>query len=235
MSGRAEQLLLSLRPPPAVDFDSFRVDPANAEAVAALRAWLIQPRGGVFSLAGPCGSGRSHLAQAACGQVAGAFYLPLRELGGETPESLLEGLEGCPLLCLDDIDAVLGDRRWCEALFHLFNRQIGEPSAPAAGKWLVTARAVAAQLECVLPDLQSRLGWGLSYRLAGLDDEGRARLLQFRAHQRGMIIGDDVAAYILHRHARDSAALTALLERLDRESLQAGQRITVPFVRRLLG
>jgi DnaA family protein len=235
VAGRAEQLLLSLRPPPAVDFESFYIAPGNTEPVAALREWLDRPRGGLFFLAGPGGSGRSHLLQAACTRVAGALYLPLRELRDEDPELLLEGLENCPLLCLDDIDAVLDDRRWCEALFHLFNRQIGDPAAPSAGKWLVTAAAAAAQLVCALPDLQSRLGWGVLYRLVELDDEGRARLLQFRGRQRGMVIGDDVAAYILRRHDRDGAALSALLDRLDRESLRAGQRITIPFVRSLLG
>lgn len=233
MSVQSEQLLLSLRPPPAVDFDSYFVAVANAELVAALRAWLLQDAGGVFFIAGAEGSGRSHLLQAACTAIEGAFYLPLNELKNETPDALLEGLESCDLLCLDDIDAVLADADWCEALFYLFNRQIGNPSAPSARKWLVAARASAMQLDCALPDLQSRLSWGGSYRLLGLDDDERLKWLQLQAHQRGMALTDDIAAYILQRYARDIPALMALLEQIDRESLRSKQRITIPFIRKL--
>lgn len=229
----AEQLLLKLGERPAVTFASFFVSADNEALMHALQSWLAAPQSGVFLLVGALGSGRSHLLQAATAAVAGALYLPLAELRMLDPDAVLDGLEAAPLLCLDDVDAVSADRHWCEALFHLFNRQIGSPSA-VAGKWLVSAAVPAGQLACALPDLQSRLSWGGGYRLAPLDDGGRLHMLQLQARQRGMDLPDEVATYILQRFSRQTPDLLALLERIDRESLLAKQRITVAFVRKLL-
>jgi DnaA family protein len=234
MSGESEQLLLSLRPRPAVNFDTFFVDAINAATVHALREWLQQPQAGVFYLVGAPGSGRSHLLQAASTATEGSLYLPLQELSALEPAPLLEGVEPAPLLCLDDIDIVAGDRGWNEELFHCFNRHIGTASAATGGKWLVSAQVPAAQLPCVLPDLGSRLGWGGSFRLAPLDDSGRQHMLQLQARQRGMDISDELAVYILQRYSRDSQALLELLELIDRESLRNKKPVSINLVRKLL-
>lgn len=251
MSAVSEQLLLSLRPRAGIRFDSFFVSPDNSELMYALRQWLLQPEAGIFFIAGPPDSGRSHLLQAASAEIENALYLPLNELKDLDPSALLENLESMALLCFDDIDAVCADRDWCEALFHLFNRHIGTQlnsallnkdasdsfgggRANGFGKWLVSAAAPAAQINCALADLASRLSWGGSFRLAPLDDSGRQHMLQIQARQRGMGISDEVAAYILRHHARDTPALLNLLERIDCESLREKQRVTVSFVRKLL-
>ena len=255
----SEQLLLSLRPRAEIRFDSFFVSPDNSELIHALRQWLLSPHPGIFFMAGPPGSGRSHLLQAASAEIENALYLPLKELKDLDPTALLENLESTALLCCDDIDAVSADRSWCEALFYLFNRHVGlslttpldaplnaevnlagaannaEDLIRSGGKWLVSALAPAAQINCALPDLASRLSWGGSFRLAPLDDKGRQQMLQLQAKQRGMGISDEVAAYILRHHARDTPALLNLLERIDRESLREKQRVNVNFVRKLLG
>lgn len=232
-SVQAEQLLLSLRPRPTINFDTFVVGVDNEATLHALREWLRQPQAGVFFIVGPPGSGRSHLLQAACTEVDAAMYLPLAELKMLDPASLLDGLEGAPLLCLDDIDVVASERIWCESLFHCFNRHVGALGA-GTGRWLVSAQVPAAQLHCALPDLGSRLSWGGSFRLAPLDDVGRQHMLQLHASQRGMEVSDELAAYILQRAPRDTPALLTLLERIDRESLLSKQRISIPLVRRLL-
>ena len=41
--------------------------------------------------------------------------------------------------------------------------------------------------------------------------------------------------WLLRRVERDLGSLTVLLERLDRESLAAQRRVTVPFLRQVLG
>ncbi|MBD3646508.1 MAG: DnaA regulatory inactivator Hda, partial [Pseudomonadales bacterium] len=66
------------------------------------------------------GSGRSHLLEAACHEAhndgASAIYIAgLDEHGSE----ILRDLESVELVCLDDIDRVLGDESWELALFHL--------------------------------------------------------------------------------------------------------------------
>jgi DnaA family protein len=222
------QLPLSLNLRSDNRFANFIVDAANAGTVHALRDWLARAEPVVFYLFGAQGSGRTHLLQAAALESS-AVYLPLGELAAAEPEAVCEGLEAVALTVLDDIDRIAADPRWCEALFHLFNRIVA-----ADHRLLVSARVAPATLDCALADLRSRLSWGGSFRLHPLDDDGRLRLLQVRMAERGLDIGGDVAAFILSHCARDSASLLQLVERLDRQSLVQKRRLTIPFVKAVI-
>lgn len=181
---------------------------------------------------GTQGSGRSHLLQAAChaetGRGGAPAYLPLGELA-PAGVGLLEGLEQMSLICLDDVQAIAGDAAWEEGLFHLYNR-IRE----AGGRLLAAADASPLTLGINLADLRSRLGWGPVFQLQGLDDAGKLAALQLRARARGMALSDEVGSYLLRHSPRDMRALFDLLERLDRASLTAQRRLTIPFIREFL-
>ena len=86
-----------------------------------------------------------------------------------------------------------------------------------------------------LPDLASRLGWGLVFQLQPLDDAGKQEVLKLRAAQRGLQLTDEVARYILSRGARGMGELFAALETLDQASLRDQHRLTIPFVKREMG
>ena len=68
-----------------------------------------------------------------------------------------------------------------------------------------------------------------------LDDSGRAEVLRLRAQRRGLQLEDAAIDWLMRRVDRDLASLTALLDRVDRASLAAKRRITVPFLREVLG
>ncbi|MDX9875768.1 MAG: DnaA regulatory inactivator Hda [Spongiibacteraceae bacterium] len=230
------QLPLGFRFPEGKTFASFVTVPANEATVATLERWVNSATPGVFFLAGPAHSGRTHLLQAAAAQRlardggARVWLLPLAELAeaGLDPVEVTDGLEQAELLCLDDIDAVVTDSAWCEALFHLFNRL-----QQRGGQLLVSATMAPAALPCRLPDLQSRLGWGGCYRLEPLDDAGRHALLTELATRRGLQLAEGVPSYILTRFSRDSADLVNLVEKLDNFSLVTKRRITIALVRQL--
>lgn len=205
----------------------------NAALVAKLRAQLDDDGEAFIYLWGAPGSGRSHLLQAACHEASGrdrrALYLPLDDLG-HFPPHMLEEIERLDLVVIDDLDAVVGRRRWEEGLFHGFNR------LRDAGKRLVVAASAAPrQLDIQLPDLASRLSWGMTFHLQRLDDVQRFEALQLRVRSRGMQLPDEVARYILHRGPRQLNELFATLERLDRASLSAQRKLTIPFVKQALG
>lgn len=71
------------------------------------------------------GVGRSHLLQAACLRFEQfeerTIYLPMADLVQYGPE-IFDDLEQCELVCIDDLDVLVGKREWEEGLFHLFNR-----------------------------------------------------------------------------------------------------------------
>ncbi|MEH6823735.1 MAG: DnaA regulatory inactivator Hda [Motiliproteus sp.] len=205
----------------------------NALAVQAVEG-IAEGVGEPFIfLWGEPGSGCSHLLQAAC-HCAGryqrsSFYLPLDQFKGQGP-ALLEGLESLDLVCIDQLQQVLGQPEWDEALFHLFNR------IRDAGKdLLVAADAAPRQLSVGLPDLASRLSWGVVLRIQALDDDGKLAALRARAHARGIELGEDVAQFIFNRSPRQTRELFQLLDRLDQASLSAKRKVTIPFVKQLLG
>ncbi|MCC6206676.1 MAG: DnaA regulatory inactivator Hda [Gammaproteobacteria bacterium] len=203
----------------------------NVEAVHYLQVGFTA--GQSVYLWGGAGTGKTHLLEAVCRLAAGrgesAVYLPLRERADLAP-ALLEGLEALALVCVDDIGAIAGDAVWEAALFHLFNRV-----REGGGRIVIAGAASPRALGLGLPDLATRLSWGLVFQLQPLLDDEKAQALRLRARVRGMEMPEAVARYLLQRHARDMGALFELLERLDRASLAAQRRLTVPFVREVAG
>lgn len=177
---------------------------------------------------GAPGSGRSHLLQAACRAAAesgrAAAYLPLAEPG--LSPLMLDGMEAMAVVAIDDLQRIAGDVDWETALFHFYNR-----ARDAGCRVLAAADAPPAECGVHLPDLCSRLGWGPTFRLQILDDAGKAAALQLRARRRGLEMPDEVVQFLLRRAPRDPHRLFELLDRLDRASLAAQRRLTVPFVR----
>lgn len=182
---------------------------------------------------GAAGTGRTHLLQAACWRMeqrgAVAVYLPLGDVASHGIE-LLDGLEQYDLVCLDDLQAIAGDTDWEEGLFHLFNRL-----RDSGRRLLLSADVAPRALTIRLPDLQSRLTLALVFQLQQLSDEDKLRALQLRASRRGLQMSDEVGRFILNRGQRSMGTLFQLLEQLDRASLQAQRRLTIPFLKQELG
>jgi DnaA family protein len=219
---RGQQLPLSVQLRESASFDSFFSGP-NAAAVAALQ----QPQGTLL-IYGAFGSGRTHLLQAVA-RAQHCAYLPMAEIHAMGPQ-VLEGLDHSPLICLDDLDAVSNQRDWALALLRLLDQRHTQGTA------IVIASATPPdRTEIALPDLRTRLMRAAIFGLKPLTDEHRAELLRERAQARGLELSPDVSRWLLTQLARDTASLLAALERLDRASLSAKRRLTLPFVQSVLG
>ncbi len=181
---------------------------------------------------GPEGVGKSHLLYATCNALEGnrgrSVVLPLRRSQRKNPE-LLEGMEQYDLVALDDIDAVAGSALWEESLFHLLNRL-----RDLGSRVVITAQTSPSGLNLDLPDLRSRIGEGVVEHLTPLEDREKWDVLQKRSEARGMVMGDEVASFLMSRTARDFHTLFALLDQLDEQTLVAKRRLTIPFVKELL-
>lgn len=232
LSAPAAQLPLALRFPPDQRFDTFVAAPDGA--LAQLRA-LAKGQGDAVSvyIAGTAATGKSHLLLATCAEAEAAgrrtAYLPLAAAVGRLRDAL-EAFEHADLVALDGLELTAGQREDEVALFDAHNR------ARDAGKSLLyAARAMPDRLDLVLPDLRSRLSQCARIALEPLDDDGRADVLRLRAQRRGLQLDDAAIEWLLKRVDRDLVSLTSLLDRLDRESLAAQRRLTVPFLRSVLG
>jgi DnaA family protein len=179
---------------------------------------------------GATATGKSHLLQATCESFGDrAVYVPLREFASASPE-LIEGLGSRDLVCIDDVHLVVGNSDWEKALFGLCNEIFD------AGYQLVVSATVSPRnLDIGLEDLRSRLQRLPSFHLRALDDGQRVAALQLRARHRGLDLPDDTARYMLTRSKRDMRSLYQLLDKLDLEALRAQRRMTIPFVKSVLG
>lgn len=225
------QLPLALRWPAQQRFETF-VAGDNAAVLALLRQAAREPAAAWVFLAGAGGSGKSHLLLAVCAEASatgrGAQYLPLARLGADRAAAI-RAFAGGDLLALDDLDAIAGDSAAEHALFDLYN------AAKADTRTLLfAASAPPARLGIGLPDLVSRLSSCAQALLKPLDEASRREAVRRRARLRGLDLEDNVLDWLFAHAQRDLGSLAALIERLDRESLAAKRRITVPFLRTLL-
>lgn len=213
-------------------FSNFLVTPGNAELIDILQGMPFSNDSMVF-LWGHEGAGKSHLLQALChaceeSGTSQALYLATGKIRLFGPE-VFSSLHHMDLICLDDLHVVLGDPAWEESLFAFFNR-----SREAGVRLLVSADAAPRFLPFSLPDLASRMSWGMVYQLHELDDEEKVAALKQRAESMNMPIPDDVLQYIYNRHSRNLQSLLEVLERLDQLSLAEKKRLTIPFVKQVM-
>lgn len=181
---------------------------------------------------GPEKVGLTHLLQACCHTASQkkltTIYIPLVDLDAFNP-ALFENLESYHLICIDDLHQIAQKRDWEEAFFHCFNRIID-----AKKRLIITARKKPQSLGLTLPDLTSRLSAGIIYPLHHLTDDEKMHALIERAKARGIELSSEVAQFILHRYPRNLGALFDALDILDRASLEAKHKLTLPFVKKIL-
>lgn len=111
------------------------------------------------------------------------------------------------------------------ALFNAINE-----ARQSGGKVLAAGNAPPPLLP-LREDLKSRLAWGLVYHVKPLTDEERATYLRAEAERRGMRVPDEVIGYLLTHVRRDLPTLVAILDELDRMSLELKRPVTLPLVR----
>ena len=224
------QLPLALRYPLVAGLD--RNPGARVGALATVGAFGGGRAHDWVYLEGAAGTGKTHQALAMCSLAEQAgrqpTYLPLKAVVGRV-RAALESLEGRDLVALDGLDAIAGSREDEVALFDFHNRARGSGIT-----LLYTAQHAPDGLGLVLPDLRSRLQQCIRLVLQPLDDEGRAAVLRERAVRRGLSIDEASIDWLLTHTGRELGSLVTLLDRLDRESMAAQRRITVPFLRQVV-
>lgn len=134
--------------------------------------------------------------------------------------------EAITLYLLDDCDKLSADAQI--AAFALFN-QARENNAS-----MLSAGSVAPAFLGVRDDLRTRLGWGLIYQVHGLTDEEKIDALTRTAQSRGLALSSGVIPYLITHFHRDMRSLAAMLDALDRYSLETKRAVTLPLLRELL-
>lgn len=181
---------------------------------------------------GAQGSGKSHLLQASCQQAfqhqRSTFYLLLEKHQLPPPE-VLEGLESFDLVCIDNIENCAGESSWEQALFNFYNRNRENDH-----QLIISADCPPGFLPLELPDLKTRMGWGITLKLQELNDAERIAALTCKAKHLGFEISPQVGQFLNKHYARDLPALWDLLPKLEQATLIAKRKLTVPFLKQVL-
>jgi len=219
----SRQLLLDIRPELRPRLDNFIIG-NNAELIARLRT-LTDP--GMFDqiyIWGPPGSGRSHLLLATCAAAEDkcrpVHLVRGNELGDDLP------LTPGSLVIVDDVDTL--DESGQITLFRAFN------SARLSGLALLLSGQLPPLHLALREDLRTRIGSTLIYEVKPLSDEEKAAAIHNHALQRGIRIDDEVVRYLLRHGRRDFNSLMAVLEALDRVSLEQQRQVTLPLLRKIM-
>ncbi|MFA4969995.1 MAG: DnaA regulatory inactivator Hda [Sulfuritalea sp.] len=217
-----QQMLLDLKPEQPPTLDNFVVG-ANAELVARLRNLGEASSFEAIYIWGPQGGGKSHLLAATAEAARGkrpTVFLNGAEAGAELP------LATGTLLVIDDVQG-LGPEAQI-ALFRAFN------AARFLGLALLLAGDEPPLRLALREDLRTRIGQTLIYEIQSLSDDEKAAALQRHAIERGMLMDPGVVHYLLRHGRRDLPSLMAMLNSLDRASLEQKRPPTLPLLRELM-
>jgi len=229
------QLSLSVQLPDDETFQSFQSQD-NRSVIIQLQQFIelalkqeVHPT--ALYLFGMEGVGKSHLlhASSAYAEQLGlsSLCLSFSELEQLSVE-MFDGLENIDVICLDDIHLIAGKPEFERAVFDLFNR------VTEHGKSLIiSGDQNVANLSIELPDLLSRLSWGLTEQVKPISDDEKILALQYRAEQRGLILTIESAKFLLTRLSREMSNLIHALDELDKASIREQRKITIPFIKEI--
>lgn len=216
------QLTFDLPPRANLGREDFVVTPANILPLAQIDAWHDWP-GGRLMLAGPPGSGKTHLA-AIWAALSGAPVLPATGLAAAD----LPALAAKGAVAVEDADRLAGDAAGETALFHLYNLLTGQ------GSLLVTAAAPPRDWGLHLPDLLSRLQAMPLVRLDPPDDALLSAVLAKLFADRQLAPAPTLIPWMVARMPRSISAARALVAALDAHALATGRAINPKLAAEIL-
>jgi DnaA family protein len=227
----AAQLPLQFEFKPDYTFDNF-LAANNQEIIAHLQRSIAGKGETQIFIWGAQGEGKTHLLQACCQlaqqQQQRAFYMPLQINNLPAPE-ILDGLEHVPILCIDNIEQIAGHKIWENALFNFYNRH-----KDSGHSLILASRMSPSSLSIKLPDLKTRLNWGLTLKLQQLDDEDKIAVVIAKAKQQGLDVSPQIGRFLLNHCARDLHSLWQVLEIIDHATLAAKRKLSIPFLKKIL-
>jgi len=200
--------------------DTLVVSEANRDAARLLTDWRAWP-GGALALAGPKGSGKTHLALAWAVEVAARQVSPtaapedaaaiFRETGGR--------------LFIDDADVARDEA--------MLWRVLDMAKADGGAVLLAGASAPRAWITAV-PDLRSRLSALAVATLQEPDEALMEVVLRRICREQFILLSDAAAGYLARRLPRTFAAARQLAAALDAGLVKAAKPVTLPAARRAL-
>ncbi|MDQ0562101.1 chromosomal replication initiation ATPase DnaA [Rhizobium mesoamericanum] len=205
-----EQLPLAFSHDAATGRDDLLISERLAAAVSVVDAWphWSSP---IVILAGPVGSGKSHLAKIWKDRSGAVEIHP--KTGANAAVDAANGS-----VLFEDVDRLGFDDT---ELFHVINsvRENGH-------SLLMTSRIWPMSWPVELPDLRSRLKAATVVEIGEPDEELLSQVIVKLFADRQLNIDDKLVLYIVNRMERSLNAAQMIVDRLDRLALSRGTKIT---------
>ncbi len=211
MTTTPEQLVFELPHRAAMGLEDFLVSESNAAAVALVDRWPDWPIGAAV-LAGPNGSGKTHLANVWL-KRAEATQFEASALSREAVPAMAS--EGA--LLIEDVQKITDEA----ALFHLLNL-VREQRLQI----LLTTDTVPGELAIALPDLRSRLKALPLATIEPPDDALLRAVLVKLFADRQLSVEPQLVDYVLVRMERSMLAAERFVAEADRRALVLQRRVT---------
>jgi chromosomal replication initiation ATPase DnaA len=207
LPAKPRQMPLELLHQAGFSRDELVVTPANQAAVTLVDSWPQWPAS-LMVLAGPPGSGKSHLAaiwaEKARAQVMQGDALAIAK---SDTNILIDGLG----------EAVIDET----ALFHVIN-----DAREQGNSMLITSRRWPSQWPVKLPDLISRIKSAPTVEISEPDDALLSGVITKLFADRQLVVEPQLVSYLVSRIERSLATAQNVVERLDKAALEAKTRIT---------
>jgi DnaA-homolog protein len=213
------QLLLDIKPDRPPTLENFVVG-GNDELLSRLRLLADRHSFDAIYIWGPDGSGKSHLLAATVARAIGSR--PARLTRGAEAGVEIPAPPGA-LVAIDDVNAL--NETGQVALFRVFN------AARMAGLALLLSGSEPPSRLTLREDLRTRIGQTLVFELRPLNDDDKSAALRRHALMRGMRIDDSLVRYLLRHSRRDLPSLMAVLDNLDRATLELQRPATLPLLK----
>lgn len=210
-TNQTDQLPLSLPVEVSIAREDLLQSPANDLAVDLIDNWPDWPSH-VVILAGPIGSGKTHMARV-WANTSNAKIIEMNELAEVVPS-----FDDNQNIVIENAQSGNIDEN---ALFHCFNR------AKANGSYLlITCREFPSAWQLQLPDLTSRLRTAHVVELQEPDDQLLFGILVKLFADRQLQVEPSLIDYLVTRMERSLGAAGNIVKWLDNEALARHKKIT---------
>jgi chromosomal replication initiation ATPase DnaA len=207
LTPKPKQMPLELAHHAGFSRDELVVTPANQAAVTLVDNWPQWPAS-LMVLAGPPGSGKSHLAAIWADKAkAQVVHVDALRIDNASGNILIDGLG----------EAAIDET----ALFHMINgaRENGF-------SLLTTSRRWPSQWPVKLPDLVSRIKSAPTVEISEPDDALLSGVITKLFADRQLVVEPQLVSYLVSRIERSLATAQNVVDRLDKAALVAKSRVT---------
>lgn len=234
-----QQLTLPISLNKHVGFESF-IEGENENLVSHLKRAIEhgsleypQTSQRISVLIGQKGHGKTHLLLACC-EFAGRLKINYQYIDLSTlinmPAQVILGMVEEPVVCIDNIHLVDKNLEWQTAIFDVINQFIENDQRLLV---LSSQKSIEA-LSFKLPDLKTRLNWGINYQIHTLNDKQKLQALKTQLALRSIPASEEVLDFMLKRVSRNMHQLNDMISEIDKETLKSKRKVTIPFIKKTL-